>query len=173
MKLKSLTLLTLGICVALANLGFARILNVPGDFNTIQAAVNAAQNTDTILVAEGVYEENLIIRGTSLSLIGDRDHPEQVVIDGSNGGSVILFTGLCSEPWLIAGFTLRNGTGSLSGNSTWGGALSIRGTIESFEPPQIEDCVFLGNTAVCGSAIFSSGAVPSIYRSVFRDNHAT
>ena len=60
---------------------------VPGDFDTIQAAVNAAEPTDWILVGEGDYHEHasqdsgVLIRTPGLHLRGmDRN---EVVIDGT------------------------------------------------------------------------------------------
>ena len=45
-------------------------ISVPGDFATIQGAVDAAVSGDTILVAAGVYVEQVTIVGKDLSLIG-------------------------------------------------------------------------------------------------------
>ncbi len=42
---------------------------VPGDFSTIQAAIDAAQEGDTILIAPGLYQEHLVIT-KSLTLQG-------------------------------------------------------------------------------------------------------
>ncbi len=42
---------------------------VPGDFPTIQAAIEAAQEGDTILIAPGIYQEHLVI-AKSLTLQG-------------------------------------------------------------------------------------------------------
>ena len=39
----------------------ATIINVPDDYSTIQAGINASDNGDTVLIAEGTYYENLIL----------------------------------------------------------------------------------------------------------------
>lgn len=41
--------------------GFAAVFNVPADHATIQAAVNAASNGDTVRVADGTYLEKVVI----------------------------------------------------------------------------------------------------------------
>jgi len=51
--------------LVLAPLAAAGTLHVPGDFETIQAAVNAALEGDTILVAKGDYPGAVIIDGLS------------------------------------------------------------------------------------------------------------
>ena len=40
---------------------YADILNVSDDYYTIQEAIDASQDIDTVLVAQGIYYENLII----------------------------------------------------------------------------------------------------------------
>jgi len=45
-------------------------LNVPADYPTIQAAVNAAQTNDTIHIAPGVYTGQVLITNKTLTLIG-------------------------------------------------------------------------------------------------------
>ena len=39
----------------------ATVINVPGDYTTIQAGINASVEGDTVLVAQGNYVENLIL----------------------------------------------------------------------------------------------------------------
>ena len=48
------------ICILLTNL-FATTINIPADFATIQEGVDAAQDGDIVLIAEGTYHENLTI----------------------------------------------------------------------------------------------------------------
>jgi len=53
------------------NTTLAATIHVPGDQPTIQAAVNAAANGDTIHIAAGTYTEQVVITDKSLTLIGD------------------------------------------------------------------------------------------------------
>lgn len=46
----------------------AGTFNVPGDFATIQGAVDAASSGDEVLVSEGYYTENVVIDGKNVSL---------------------------------------------------------------------------------------------------------
>src|SRR5262245_61803394 len=57
----------------------ATVLKVPRDYATIQAAVNAAITGDTIKVAAGVYNENVVISTSGLRLQGS----DGAVIDGA------------------------------------------------------------------------------------------
>lgn len=43
-------------------------IHVPADYSTIQAAINAASNGDTIVVAPGTYQENINFQGKAITL---------------------------------------------------------------------------------------------------------
>lgn len=54
-------------CVSL-RLG-AATLNVPSTYSTIQSAINSASSGDTVLVAAGVFVENLTIASKRVHLL--------------------------------------------------------------------------------------------------------
>ena len=57
-----------------------KILHVPRDYATIQSAVDAAAEGNTILVAAGVYSENVVVSTSNVRLRGGDD----VVVDGTS-----------------------------------------------------------------------------------------
>ncbi|MBN2131210.1 MAG: hypothetical protein JW741_17045, partial [Sedimentisphaerales bacterium] len=88
--------------------------NGPADFHTIQAAVDAASEGEGIVVAEGLYVENVFIEGKNIRLRStDPNDPNVVaatIIDGDFRGSVVTFLGTESNTCLLRGFTLQRGS---------------------------------------------------------------
>ncbi len=98
------------LCVILITSAFlpwslvsADIIYVPGDYPTIQEGINACSPGDTVMVANGVYYENVTIQ-TTVSLIGE--NRDSTVIDGSSEGDVIRIE---ANNTLVSKFTMRNG----------------------------------------------------------------
>ncbi len=85
----------------------AKLLWAPGQYATIQAAVNAASADDTVMVAAGIYNENVVIStsGLRLKAIG------RAVIDGAGlTGTGILALGTAAQPVAdveVSGFEVR------------------------------------------------------------------
>jgi hypothetical protein len=65
-----------------------RILAVPGDFPTIQEAIDAAEGGDTVRVAEGSYTEMLSITKDRISLEGAG--PDNTILKGNSANPVVL-----------------------------------------------------------------------------------
>ena len=63
MRLNSL-ILALLVLGGVSTVAEAETLKVPGDYATIQAAVDAASDGDTISVKRGTYGENVVIDGS-------------------------------------------------------------------------------------------------------------
>lgn len=86
-------------------------INVPGDFRTIQDAINAAIDGDTIQVASGTYKETLEIIDKDLTLKGEGK--DNTIIDGINlmeQSTVFVDGGNIN----ISGFTIKNGVSGLN-----------------------------------------------------------
>jgi thermitase len=82
----------------------SEIVMVPGDFLTIQKAINEVDPGYTIQVASGIYRERLVI-DRSIALIGE--NRDSTVIDGKGIASVITVN---SEQGNVSvnGFTVQN-----------------------------------------------------------------
>jgi parallel beta-helix repeat protein len=74
----------------------------PGNYSTIQDALDAASDGDTVFVFEGIYHENLKIE-RSIQLIGE--HKENTLVDGRGTGNVIEVK---TDNVSITGFTIQN-----------------------------------------------------------------
>ena len=88
------------------------VRNVPADYPTIQAAVDAAEPGDLVLIHEGVYNEAVVVQTDEIVIRGiDRN---KVILDGqyaeigSENGIIISANGVAVENLTIRGYT-RNG----------------------------------------------------------------
>src|SRR5690348_12827308 len=86
----------------------ANVLNVPGTYATIQTAINASTNGDTVVVAPGTYFENLDFKG-KLITVQSAQGPSVTTIDGSNLAPVVNFSTNETAAAVIQGFTLQHG----------------------------------------------------------------
>ncbi|MCE9501882.1 MAG: right-handed parallel beta-helix repeat-containing protein, partial [Leptospira sp.] len=95
---------------------------VPGQYPTIQNAVDAAKPGDLILISEGVYKEEVVVTTPSLTIRGvDRN---KVIIDGGYvHGNGIMVVG--ADGVAIENMTARNAT--LNG-FYWTGVKGYRGS---------------------------------------------
>ena len=99
-------------------------IHVPADYTTIQAGIDAASNSDIVLVADGTYFENINYIGKAITVAswfladGDTNHINNTIIDGSqpshpDSASVVIFVNGEDTTSVLCGFTITGGTGSL------------------------------------------------------------
>ena len=148
--------LVLAAAPALAHPAPAKVIHVPGDYPTIQAALDASKIGGTVLVDPGTYKENLDFHGKDIRL-------------ESTGGAAVTTldvpggTGVTIGPYgVFEGFTVTGAVGDFGG----GMAVSGYGTL-------ITQNVFEADTAEVGgygAAIGGNNASPTIDRNFFRDN---
>ena len=131
-----------------------KTLAVPSEHKTIQAAVNAASEGDTILVAAGTYRENIKLKkGVVLRGSGARS----TTIDGGGSGNVVQG----AEGSVLEGFTIT-GSGSM-GRS---GNLMDMGISADHAPMTIANCIVSGNNG--GIRVFYSPS--NIVNNVIKGN---
>ena len=90
----------------------AALITVPDDYPTIQAAINAANSNDTILVRPGTYHESLLLdKAVTLTAESyDTANPTQntTIIDGGGAAAVIAIPSDVSPRPTIRGFIIQN-----------------------------------------------------------------
>jgi len=150
----------------------ADTLYVPGDYSTIQAAINAASMGDTIMVAAGTYYENLVIN-KKIHIVGAGDYKTKTVIDGGGSGSTVLISGIPLKPAMytmkLEGFYIRNGAGTVvSPYGKLGGGLLIVDSTYVI----INSCVMVGNSADYGAGAGCADSSPRFINCVFWNNDA-
>ncbi len=84
--------------------GKSRVLTVPGAFPSIQAAIDAANAGDTVIVGKGTYHETIVV-DKPLRLEGEERRSTTIL--GGGFGSVVLIT---SGDVGLSGITVSGGT---------------------------------------------------------------
>jgi len=116
-------------------------------YATIQAAINAAQNGDTILLGDGTYKgvgnRDLSLSGKSVTLLS-RNGPSKTIVDAERAGSLFTITGNETDGSKIQGFTFKNGY--LAHGGDWTSKALF--TVQTHANVRVEDCVFKGNEAI-------------------------
>ena len=121
------------------------VLEVPVAFPTIQAAINAAVNGDTVLVDPGTYFENIDFKG-KLITVQSAKGPSVTTIDGGNAAPVVNFSTSETTAAVLQGFTIQHGNGTANFQYTGGGV-----RISSASPTVIGN-VITANVACSGGA---------------------
>jgi hypothetical protein len=115
-------------------------VEVPGDYSTIQAAVEACNEDGggwRILVDDDTWKENIVIDGSDsdgyewtnkvIIIKSARGNPDDCIIDGDSSGSCIS---VIDANAIITGFTITNGTGSVdtfdNQEVTFGGGIGVQ-----------------------------------------------
>jgi hypothetical protein len=95
-------------------------INVPLDKATIQAAIDAANDGDTVLVAPGTYQENINFNGKAIT-VESSGGADVTIIDGNKKASVVTFNSSEWDTSVLRGFTIRNGKSADVYNPSGGG----------------------------------------------------
>ncbi|ETR68774.1 MAG: hypothetical protein OMM_10184, partial [Candidatus Magnetoglobus multicellularis str. Araruama] len=134
---------------------------VPQDYTSIQTAINAAKNSDIIMVEPGTYVENINFYGKAVLLTslymtsGNPDDISQTIIDGNQNGSVVTFEYGEDHQSILSGFLITNGKGTYSNNQYSGGGITCRNN----SSPVLQNVIITNNTAIRGGGIYSDASL--------------
>ncbi|MHC4944233.1 MAG: hypothetical protein ACYTG7_14560 [Planctomycetota bacterium] len=139
---------------------FSDTLNVPADYPSIQAAIDAAADGDTVLVAPGTYFENINFFGKAIT-VTSKEGAASTVIDGNEAGRVVTFRSGEGPDSVLRGFSITNGRGYRGG-----------GIICMSSSPTITDNIIHDNFSIKsgGGMYFTEGAAPIFYHNAVTGN---
>lgn len=159
------------ICLSFLSLNLtaeAVIINVPAQHSTIQAAINASSDGDTVLVQPDTYFENVIFRGKNIVLTSkfyqnnDYSIIGSTIINGStpafpDTASCVLIIDNEDSTTVLQGFTLTGGSGTKWTDEHGAGLFREGGgVLVAYSSPVIQHNIISGNHAIEGG-VFSTG----------------
>ena len=159
--LNKITSVTAAAVVGIATtVAGAADLLVPAQYPTIQAAIDAAQTGDSVLVSPGTYYEQVNLSGKQLVLHGVGG-AAQTILDGQGVHTVVIGA---NEPLgcEVSGFTIQNGNGYTSG-----------GVLVNDSSVRVHHCTFRANTAsdwYGGAGFRSAGGASVVEDCLFTEN---
>lgn len=161
--------LILGLNPALAA---QKTLNVPAEYKTIQAAIDVARDSDTVLVAPGTYSENIDFKGKAI-VVRSTSGRAMTSINASKNGSVVTFKSGEGPASVIQGFRIAGGTGTATTTGDlFGGGIYCEGA-----SPRIIGNLIESNTIstvpagwLGGAGIFCRDGSPEILDNVIAGN---
>ncbi|RME46152.1 MAG: hypothetical protein D6795_15740 [Deltaproteobacteria bacterium] len=89
-------------------------ITVPGDYETIAAAIDAATDGMVLCVEAGTYRERIDLQGKAIHLLG-LGGAQSTILHGAPAGSVVTFVSGEARDTILEGFTIQNGDAEQGG----------------------------------------------------------
>jgi len=142
---------------------------VPGDYGTIQDAIDDACPTDEIIVDPDTYYEAIDFKGKAIT-VRSSGGADVTTIDATGlSASVVKCVNGEGPDTVLDGFTITGGTGTDFGYGVRGGG----GMYNSGADPMVIGCTFSGNSASnSGGGMYNSVSSPTVTQCTFSGNVA-
>jgi len=142
-------------------------LDVPSEYPTIQAGIDAARGGDIVLVAKGTFmgtgNKDISLLGKAIT-VKSISGPDHSVIDGENVGRIFHLKDYERADTIIDGFTITNGDAKGEFINRGGGIFFDRSS------PTVKNCIVTENTALSAGGIYIKYSNPYIINCVISDN---
>ncbi len=147
-------------------------LRVPLEYPTIQVAIDAAIDGDTVLVYPGTYtgegNRDIDFKGKAIT-VKSAHGAEYTVIDCENSGRGFYFCNGEGYDSVVEGFTIQMGNAESWYPDDYGGGIFCY----DFSSPTIKNNIFISNTAERGGGLACIDASPIITACAFSGNIAS
>ena len=152
----------------------AATLNVPGDFATIQACIDAAvSGVDECVVAPGTYHETINFLGKAITLRSSGGAGVTTIDATGIGGSVVTCSTGEGPDTVLDGFTITRGRGTVDmfDSAVGGGMYNYNSS------PTVSNCTFNRNIAIgvsggSGGGMYNLLSSPTVTNCTFSGNLA-
>ncbi len=115
MKILLMLILSVFLICDANTVTYADVINIPDDFESIQEAIDASEDGDTVLIQPGEYTETINFDGKAITVAslmlttGNTAYIDSTIIDGDGDGSVVTFDSREDEESILMGLTIING----------------------------------------------------------------
>ena len=194
--MKNLKITICFVAVLIANSALAAVYQVPGEYGTIQAAIDACTDSDTVVIAPGTYSgtgnRNLNLKGKAITVrstyLDDPMAVNNTVIDCEDATGGFFFCMGETPDSKVEGLTIRNGDNFIGGgiycynnssptisnciittsSAVFGGGIACA---NNGSQPRITGCRIVENSAlVGGGGVYCNGTSPVIENSIISGN---
>jgi parallel beta-helix repeat protein len=165
-----------GVCGVMTVLGTlsgvsADVLLVPGQYETIQVAIEDAIAGDTVQVAAGLYNERIDFLGKAIAVVGAG--AAATTIDGSGlDGPVVRFASEEASSSVLDGFRIGHGSGEMVTDPVFGQVKCGGGIYIGSASPTIRNCELRNNASWGGAGACVIGGQATFSDCVFGNNIA-